>query len=68
MSTVSEFSSSEGNLNFDANLRIFSGISTEILAIIYSEDTAVADFAAKIIQVSVYYTKLGNIIILLAVG
>ena len=55
-------------MNFDANLRIFSGISTEILAIIYSEDTAVADFAAKIIQVSVYYTKLGNIIILLAVG
>lgn len=39
----------------------------EYLAIIYSEDTAVADFAAKIIQVSVYYRTLVNIIILLTV-
>ena len=46
MSIVSEFSSSKVNLNFDANLHIFNGISKKYLAIVYAEDAAVANLAA----------------------
>ena len=51
-----------------ANIIIFSEISKEYIKVIDFEDAAVVDFAAKIIQVSVYYTTLVNIIILLMVG
>ena len=51
-----------------ANIIILRDISKVYLAIVYSADAAVADFAAKIIQVSVYNTTVVNVIILLAVG
>ena len=51
-----------------ANIIILRDISKKYLTIVCSADVAVADFAAKIIQESVYYTMLVNIIILLTVG
>ena len=51
-----------------AKLRIIYERSKEYFKVIDFEDAAVVDFAAKIIQVTVYYTTLVNIIILLMVG
>ena len=53
---------------YGANIIILRDISKEYLSIVYSADAAVADFAAKIIQMSVYYKTLVNIIIMLTVG
>ena len=46
----------------------YEDISQEYFKVIDFEDAAVADFAAKMIKVSVYYTMLVNIIILLTFG
>lgn len=53
---------------YGANIIILRDISKEYLTIVCFADVAVADFAAKIIQMSVYYKTLVNIIIMLTVG